>query len=60
MPNYGQMESENAIDKYAVAVIKKDWVVGHLMKEKSGKFAKIMLFFLREVVSNMATVKTYY
>ena len=24
MPNYGQMESENAIDKYAVAVIRKD------------------------------------
>lgn len=39
------MEPENIVGKYAVAVIKKNKVVGHLMNGKSGKFAKTFLFF---------------
>ena len=30
-----RMEPDNVVDKYAVAVINKDRVVGHLMKGKS-------------------------
>lgn len=41
-----QMEPENIVDKYAVAVIKKNKVVGHLMNGKSGKFVKT-IFYLR-------------
>lgn len=35
----------------------KDRVAGHLIKSKSGKFAKTVFFFLRTDVNNMATVK---
>ena len=42
-----QMEPDNVVDKYAVAVINKSKVVGHLMNGKSGKFAKTVFFFLR-------------
>ena len=51
------METDIAVGKYAVAVVNKDRAVGHLMKEKTGKFAKIVFFFLRAEVSNMVTVK---
>ena len=39
-----QMEPENIVGKYAVAVIKKNKVVGHLMNGKSGKFVKTVFF----------------
>ena len=52
-----RMEPENVVDKYAVAVMNKDRVVGHLMKGKSGKFAKTVFFFLRTDEINSATVK---
>lgn len=32
-------EPENIVDKYAVCVLLRDKVVGHLKKEKSGRFA---------------------
>ena len=52
-----RMEPDNAVDKYAVPVMNKDRVVGHWMKGKSGKFAKIVFFFLRTDEINSATVK---
>ena len=51
------MEPDNVVDKYSVAVINKDRVVGHLMKEKSGQFAKTLFFFLRTDTINSATVE---
>ena len=41
------MEPENVMDKYAVAVINNDTVVGHLMKGESGKFVTTIFYFLR-------------
>ena len=41
------MEPEKVMDKYAVAVINNDTLVGHLMKGESGKFAKTIFYFLR-------------
>ena len=52
-----QVELDNTAGKYALAVMNKDRAVEHLMKEKSGKFAKIVFFFQRADVSNMATIK---
>ena len=52
-----RMEPDSAVGKYAVAVMDKDRVVGHLMKGKSGKFAKTVFFFLRTDEINSATVK---
>ena len=52
-----RMEPHNAVDRYAVAAMNKDRVVGHLMKGKSGKFAKTVFFFLRTDEINSATVK---
>ena len=52
-----QMEPDNVVDKYAVAVINKSKVVGHLMNGKSGKFAKTVFFFLRADTINSATVE---
>ena len=43
-----QMEPDNAVGKYTVAVMNKGRAVGHLMKEKSGKFAKKMCSFFWE------------
>ena len=34
----------NLVDRYAVAVIKRDDIVGHLQKGPSGKFAKIVFY----------------
>lgn len=49
------METDSVLDKHAV--MNKDGVVGHLMKEKSEKFTKIVFFILKADVSIMATVK---
>ena len=52
------MDPDNTVDKYALAVMNKDRVVGHLMKGKSEKFAKTVFFFLRTDEINSTTVKT--
>ena len=36
------------VDKYAVCVKKNNEIVGHLQFAKDGKFAKTVLYFLRE------------
>ena len=43
---YGEIESADPVDKYAVAV-KKNNVVGHLPLGSSDKFAKAIFYFLR-------------
>ena len=50
-------EPDNAVGKYAAAVMNKDRVVRHLMKAKSRKFAKIVFFFLKTDEINSSTVK---
>ena len=43
-----RMERTNKKHKFTVAVIgDKDSVVGHLMKDKGGRFAKTIFYFLR-------------
>ena len=42
-----RIELDNCVDKYAVCVEKDKKVVGHLKKGESGKFAKIIFYFLR-------------
>ena len=42
-----EVEPNNLIDKYAVAVKKKEKLIGHLPLGKNGKFAKIIFYFLR-------------
>ena len=42
----GEMEPANPVDKYAVAVKKNNVVVGHLPLRCSGKFTKIIFYFL--------------
>ena len=39
-----QLEPENEFDKFAVAIEKCDVVVGHLSKEKTGRFTKTFIF----------------
>ena len=43
----GEMEPQNPVDKYAVAVKKGGIIVGHLPLGKNGKFAKTIFYFLR-------------
>ena len=44
-----RMEPTNKTDEFSVAVIgDKDSVVGHLMKDKGGRFPKTIFYFLRE------------
>ena len=40
-----QLEPENEFHKFAVSVKKCDFVVGHLSKGKTGRFAKTISFF---------------
>lgn len=40
-------ESDNPVDKFAVAVKKNQNIVGHLKKGKTGRFAKTLFYFLR-------------
>ena len=47
---HARMEPTNKKDKFAVTVIRhKNSVVGHLMKGKSGQFAKTIFYFLEAV-----------
>ena len=39
-------EPSNVVDKYAVCVFNDGEVVGHLKRGKSGRFAKIIFYFL--------------
>ena len=42
------MESQNEVDKYTVAVVdNENNIIRHLPKEKSGKYAKTIFYFLR-------------
>ena len=49
-------EPRNIVEKYAVSVQRDDEVVGHLMKGKSGRFAKTIFYFLRADKKNDCTV----
>ena len=49
-------EPRNWVDKYAVSVQRDEKVVGHLMKGKSGRFAKTIFYFLRADKKNDCTV----
>ena len=54
-------EPENTTDKFAVAAIKekekeKDLVLGHLKKGKSGKFAKLFSYFLKNECSSCEVI----
>ena len=42
-----RIEQENCADKYAVCMVKDKKVVGDFKKGESGKFAKIISYFLR-------------
>ena len=48
-------EPQNIVDKYAVSVTKAGKVVRHLMKGKTGQFAKIIFYFLRADKQNSCT-----
>ena len=48
-------EPQNIVDKYAVSVTKAGKVVGHLMKGKTGRFAKIIFYFMRADKQNSCT-----
>ena len=52
-----RMEPDSNVDKYALAVMNKYRVVGHLIKGKNRKFAKSVFFFLRVDVTNSTKVK---
>ena len=49
-------EPSNIVNKYAVSVQRDGEVVGHLMKGKSGRFAKTIFYFLRADKKNNCTV----
>ena len=42
-----EIEPDNVMDKYAVCVKKNTFIVGHLLLGKNGKFAKMIIYFLR-------------
>ena len=53
------MESQNEVDKHAVAVVNNENnVIGHLPKEKCGKFAKTIFYFLKTDPLNICHVKS--
>ena len=49
-------EPGNKIDKYALAVTKDARVIGHLKKGKTGRYAKIVFYFLRANPRNTASI----
>ena len=46
------VEPKNKEDTFAVAIMKDDYLVGHLSKENTGRVAKIIFFFLRACDTN--------
>ena len=51
------MEPDNQMDKFAVCVKISEKIVGHLMKGTSGRFAKIIFYFLRSDAYSSARAK---
>ena len=51
------VEPKNKEDKFGVAIMKDDCLVGHLPKEKTGKFAKIIFYFLQACDLNTCSVE---
>ena len=51
------VEPKNKEYKFAVAIMKDDCLVGHLPKEKTGKFAKIIFYFLQAYDLNTFSMK---
>ena len=49
-------EPNNIVDKYAVSVQRDGEFVGHLMKSKSGRYAKTIFYFLRADKNNCTVV----
>ena len=45
--NNTAMKSGNEVDKYAVCVKKDEVIVGHLPLIETGRFAKLIFYFLR-------------
>ena len=41
------MEPDSIMDKFGVVVVTSETVVGHIMKEKTARFAKAMFHFLK-------------
>ena len=50
-------EPSNVMDKYAVAVLVKGEIVGHLMHGSSGKFAKTIFYFFTNSCTAIVTGK---
>ena len=48
---------KNREDKFAVAIMKNDCLVRHLPKEKTGKFAKVIFYFLQACDLNTCSVE---
>ena len=42
-----RMEQDNIMDKFAVAMVKSEAVVGHIMKRKAERFAETVFYFLK-------------
>ena len=50
------LESENVVDRFAVAVEKEGQIDGHLNKGNSGRLAKAIFYFLRANHGNTSQV----
>ena len=55
------MQPNNVKDKYAVAIFQevKKKVIGHLPLGKSGKFAKIIFYFLKAAKENICQITVH-
>ena len=51
------LEPKNVVDIPAVVVEKEDQIVGHLNRRNSGRFAKIVFYFLRANNKNICQVQ---
>ena len=49
-------EDDNPVDRFAVAVLIEDKIVGHLPKGKLGRYAKTISYFLKARGRNSCTV----
>ena len=46
------VQPKNKEDKFAVVIVKDDYLVENLSKEKTGRFAKIIFYFLQACETN--------
>ena len=54
------MEPQNEVDKHAVAVAdNENIIIGHLLRVKSGKYAKTIFYFLRSDPLNICVKITW-